>query len=194
MPAGARLDRVEGGGSRWTGPTRSRSQRCTVGGWVTIRGRPTTLTELLGVDSVLSLYKRSRELDVTTFTMADTPITSVTSHASLRHPESTFNHGLRARFAFVSRPALARRACGFAARGGPDAAALPPSPGSGAAHGRKRAAYPGPGGALPPLGVAGGRPPRYGWEEGAGLIARLAERRARNPQGLGFEPDLFHKA
>ena len=42
--------------------------RCTVGGWVTIRGRPTTLTELFRVDSVLSLYKGSSEFDVTTFT------------------------------------------------------------------------------------------------------------------------------
>ena len=42
--------------------------RCTVGGWVTIRGRPTRLTELFRVDSVLSLYKGSSEFDVTTFT------------------------------------------------------------------------------------------------------------------------------
>ena len=46
--AGARLDRVDGGGSRCNGPTRSRSQDVTVGGWVTIRGRQTTLTDLLG--------------------------------------------------------------------------------------------------------------------------------------------------
>ena len=42
--------------------------RCTVGGWVTIRGRPTRVTELFLVDSVLSLYKGSSEFDVTTFT------------------------------------------------------------------------------------------------------------------------------
>ena len=46
--AGARLDRVDGEGSRCNGPTRSRSQDVTVGGWVTIRGRQTTLTDLLG--------------------------------------------------------------------------------------------------------------------------------------------------
>ena len=68
MLAGARLDRVDGGGSRCNGPTRSRSQDVTVGGWVTIRGRPTTLTELFRVDSVLSLYKGSSEFDITTFT------------------------------------------------------------------------------------------------------------------------------
>jgi hypothetical protein len=32
------------------------------------------------------------------------------------------------------------------------------------------------------------------YERNTGLLARLAERRARNFQGSGFEPDLFHKA
>jgi hypothetical protein len=35
--------------------------------------------------------------------MADTPITSVTSPASLQHPESTFNHGARKRASGVAR-------------------------------------------------------------------------------------------
>ena len=68
MLAGARLDRVDGEGSRCNGPTRSRSQDVTVGGWVTIRGRQTTLTDLLGVNSVLSLYKGLSKFDVTTLT------------------------------------------------------------------------------------------------------------------------------
>ena len=61
------------GSGRWRRITVDRADsepepRCTVGGWVTIRGRPTMLTELFRVDSVLSLYKGSSEFDVTTFT------------------------------------------------------------------------------------------------------------------------------
>ena len=61
------------GSGRWRRITVDRADseqepRCTVGGWVTILGRPTRLTELFRVDSVLSLYKGSSEFDVTTLT------------------------------------------------------------------------------------------------------------------------------
>ena len=66
--------------------------RCTVGGWVMIRGRPTMVTELFRVDSVLSFIRIEGDLTLPHSPMADTPITSVTFTASLRHPKSTFNH------------------------------------------------------------------------------------------------------
>ena len=60
------------GSGRWQRITLDRADsepepRCTVGGWVTIRGRPTTLTELFRVDSILSLYTGSSEFDVDTY-------------------------------------------------------------------------------------------------------------------------------
>ena len=67
MLAGARLDRVDGEGSRCNGPTRSRSQDVTVGGWVTVTIQ-TRLTELFRVDYVFSIYKGSSEFDVATLT------------------------------------------------------------------------------------------------------------------------------
>ena len=60
------VDQVDGGGSRLTGPTRSRSQDVPLEVGSRYGGRPTRLTELFRVDSVLSLHKGSSEFDVTT--------------------------------------------------------------------------------------------------------------------------------
>jgi hypothetical protein len=91
--AGARLDRVEGGGSRCNGPTRSRSQDVTVKRLGHDTGPTDNANGSIGGSILYSPFIRDRaNLTLPHLPMtADTPITSVTSHASLRHPESTFN-------------------------------------------------------------------------------------------------------
>ena len=64
--------------------------RCTFGGWVTVLGQPTMLTELFRVNYVLSFIRIERDLTLLHFPMADTPTTSVKITASLRQPKSTF--------------------------------------------------------------------------------------------------------